>query len=376
MLEYDLKQLIKKHKLKGLTIEPTDPYYDHITFSVNSLSEFITLIEALVELLPPNSAQNLFYRGMADNRWKLLPSIMRFMMENPKWYALEHSLAIAFKSEMPTLFQNTQSCFEIIAKMQHFGIPTRLLDFTMNPLVALYFACSEHPRVPGRVVFTINHFSYSGDPYVECTSSLYSFESVGNLKVDELVHPYNISVSEYLFALFSGLSTPRPLFVMPPYLDDRMRMQRSVFLLFHNYIRDVLADCSYYKYKEVDSAIFQHEKLEKIYKEQIEHPILRFGNSPYFALDKCTFERLTDFYRELEPDQFFSSINHAFKGRFSLQDDINPLEMTDIWWDFSSIIIPPQNKPMILKQLKHIGIDEAYVYPEAEHIAKRIKKQI
>lgn len=377
MLEYDLKQLIKKHKLSGLTTEPTDRYYDHITFSVGSLSEFITLIEAFAELpQKEESAQNLFYRGMADSRWKLLPSLMRIIAEKPKWYALEHDLAVAFKSEIPNLFQNTHSSFETIAKMQHFGIPTRLLDFTLNPLIALYFACSEHPRSPGRIVFTMNQFHFFDDPCVECISSLYLIENCNNFIVDKFIRPYHISVSDFLFDLFAEIHMHTPLFVKPPYLDDRMRAQRSVFLLFHNYIRDGLADCFYYKYKEVDPAIFQYEILEDIYKEQIEQPILGLRGFPFFVLNKCTFNRLTDSYRKLGMDEFLPAFNLASEGRFYLQDEISPLEMPDIWWNFSSIIIPPKSKKVILKQLKHIGIDEAYVYPEAEHIAKRIRKQI
>lgn len=376
LLEYVLKQLIKKRKLSGLTTEPTDRYYDHITFSVGSLSDFITLIEAFMELLQTEVSQNLFYRGMADSRWKLLPSLMRIIEEKPKWYAPEHDLAVEFKSNIPALFQNTHSNFETIAKMQHFGIPTRLLDFTLNPLIALYFACSEHPRTPGRVVFTMNQFHYFDDPCVECTSSLYLIRNCHNLLVDEFVQPYHISVSDYLFDLFAEAHIHAPLFVKPPYLDDRMRVQRSIFLLFHNYVRDGLADCFYYKYKEVAPEIFHHETLENIYKEQIERPILGLLDSPFFVLDKCTFERLANSYRKLEVDNFSTVFDLACKGRFYLQDEISPLEMPDIWWNFSSIIIPSKSKKVILKQLKHIGIDEAYVYPEAEHIAKRIRQQI
>ncbi|HAT3807039.1 TPA: FRG domain-containing protein, partial [Serratia marcescens] len=41
-------------------------------------------------------------------------------------------------------FINTASTFDVLVKMQHYSLPTRLLDLSTNPLVALYFACSNY----------------------------------------------------------------------------------------------------------------------------------------------------------------------------------------------------------------------------------------
>ncbi len=375
LLTSDLNKTVKKFKLGGLTMDPTDGYYDHTTFAARSLSEFIKLIEAFADLNQRSAGLNFFYRGMADSRWKLIPSLMRSIAESHA-YALEHDLAVEFKSEVPDLFQDARGNFETIAKMQHFGIPTRLLDFTLNPLIALYFACSGHPRSPGRVVFTLNKLHHFDDPCVECTSSLYLIDNCNNISLDKWVRPYNLSVSEYLFDIFTNIYSRAPLFVKPLYLDERMRAQRSVFLLFHNYVRDLLADCRYYKYKEVDPVRFQHETIEDIYKEQIENPRFGYVESPYFIVDKRSFKRLTDSYRRADMDHCLEMIDAACEERFYLQDMISPLEMDDIWQEFSSVIIPAKCKKAILSQLRHIGIDEAYVYPEAEHIAQRIKRQM
>ena len=40
-------------------------------------------------------------------------------------------------------FSTCTSALDYLVKMQHYGLPTRLLDLTTNPLVALYFACEE-----------------------------------------------------------------------------------------------------------------------------------------------------------------------------------------------------------------------------------------
>ena len=71
--------------------------------------------------------------------WDIEPSIFRDDM-----LSIEHKLMQIPLQKSPTEFRDLNSMFDIMTKYQHYGMCTRLLDLTTNPLVALYFACKKH----------------------------------------------------------------------------------------------------------------------------------------------------------------------------------------------------------------------------------------
>ena len=80
-----------------------------------------------------------FYRGESEDygETRLTPSVFRGNNEKQGYFdALTH-----FPQEFSGL-----SNLSKLAKMQHYTYPTRLLDLTTNPLVALWFACSDYSR--------------------------------------------------------------------------------------------------------------------------------------------------------------------------------------------------------------------------------------
>lgn len=126
--------------------------------NIDSVEELLRELNRL-----PN---NFIYRGHADAEWRLESTLERVVGE--KWdEALatrfeEHSLRI-FKSKFHLYDRENlqpESKLAWLSIMQHYGVPTRLLDFTESPYVALYFALEAY-KPPARSDFAVFAIDYS-----------------------------------------------------------------------------------------------------------------------------------------------------------------------------------------------------------------------
>lgn len=87
------------------------------------------------------------YRGLEDSSYELMPTLLRgenLILEDEECHYAE--------LEFPEEFDRHHHLSTLV-KMRHYGAKTRILDFTRNPLIALYFACSNTTNEKdGRVV--------------------------------------------------------------------------------------------------------------------------------------------------------------------------------------------------------------------------------
>jgi FRG domain len=285
------------------------------TVSPRTLTDFI---EAFARYSSGSDYLKCF-RGQLDSSW---PSVAGIFRPDLKELLKNEKRAVRdLISVHPNEFASDETMFDKLVRMQHFGLPTRLLDVSLNALVALYFATDPGPDggKPSNGMVTAFTIPPEREKYYD-SDSVSCVANLANMTSDEKAEIYRLRES-----LNGDISSVRNI--------TKFNKNGTIKRL-HQFI-----------------------KSEKAYFLPIIDPMDLF--KPYYVHPKMSNRRIL-----------------AQSGAFIIYGIVPPKKIFFPYTiDETQFTVPQSEKSRIRQELENLGINESTLFPEIDKAATLIKNR-
>lgn len=374
---------------------------------VKSVADFIVKITKIGKI-----HKSIFFRGHSDESFELVPSIYRKNDKNQDFLFIENEDKIYREiiAKSPTEF-NGKKTIEALALMQHYGVPTRVLDLTTNALIALYFACNEKSGIKGKngevLLFDIpkEYICFSDSDRVTILSNLAKCDS--RFYYYQTLYERVINILEKKLTKLNYIGGPIPveLSYRNFFLNNINSMCAKI--VNNDFDEDIDKDIDKYSewYPNNNLTVDDKNDYKILFLSDLMRN-LKMMDSPLPEINERYFGKLLHNIKEdksyFQPIIKPNDVGSVFavipkmdnpriirqSGAFLLfgikeKDENNPIKpMADVPKEWivrgnkdkgKRILIDKSRKNQILKELDMLGINKSSIFPEIESIAESVK---
>jgi hypothetical protein len=301
-----------------------------------------------------NIERETWFRGQADWRHDLLPGIFRKEGDRQGDRYDEAEMYLEFIRRYPEHSSSHENIFEWLTLMQHYGLPTRLLDWTTNLLVALFFAVNDEKNKDG-AVFAFNPSSTLSDDHY--FSSFLEILVTSKSRVSFYKQLIGVAHEEYgENATINGITIKEWMtdeIHLNNVSDDITRNGASEFDSFERW--GDMPSLNRQSYCELKGS------FSKVYRFKPPHL-----NSRIRQQHGCF---------TLHGGKYFNEMPTKQGETYKVVEFIKTHEMERCENSLIKIKIKATDKDKLLKELALTGITEATLFPEMEYQTKYIKQQ-
>ncbi len=357
--------------------------------NIHSLHEFVNEIKLLSKALDNSKKEGcLLFRGQKNAEWQVCPSIFR-----NGWLSEESNMYNMLLLASPSEFASQVTAYEKLTKMQHYFLPTRLLDVTSNPLVALFFACEENRKhVQANVMLSDEQSKLFDEETIQV---------IKNAKVETstdgevfIIADAPLNPEDERITILSELAhccreefykIEKFTMELKKYTKEALSEKDVIQCLKEKPFRSVVSSMNNSHIKAQSGAFV----LFGLIYDNAQEDLFALKRIPFDIKNRCILE-----IKEMRN----SYLDDIKEGKVALSDEQSP-DATDQINDYIksecdklpnagrklfdlphdmpeklySYVIPAECKASILDELKKLGVSHATLFPELEHQAEYIK---
>jgi len=309
-------------------------------FAIECMGDYLSRVKELQCALSNINGEvpHIWFRGQAsieqeDGSWRLVPKVQRFISTHDEkdFYRKESYLNNDFQSRASIFLESKLDMDDFtswLTMMQHYGFPTRLLDWSRSPLYALYFATSERNEKIDKMdacIWMLNPGllnEYANPESRDC----------------EFCHNFD----SYNFDRCSKLDSEK----------DRCKKPGTyLYHMGHNVVKQILWPA----FRVTDYDLARNAQW-RIYKDKViaayatQRDMRVFNQQSVFTVHNST-KTLEQIHEEILKDRCFGNQKLLQK-----------------------ITIPASKKHKVFEELYASGITHSVVYPDLEHVGKDVQR--